>query len=218
MEKIRLLPDERLHKAAVARRHLPDAVRAEVPEQFFDGGVQLLPEALCLQTAAEEHIAPVIADAPLPAQAVGVIAVLPLGAGEHGVVVPVEDVPPLAVQRAVEIHVPALGVGVAQQDLERHPVGDVLGVEGRFEEVFHRGGLVVQHVQHLDELLVVVAALDLQKLLKGRFVIGRVGLEPDHIPIAQELEEVYLIKLAVLIQPVRPEGVLLSCSTWVYSP
>ena len=89
VEDIRLLPDEGLHHTAVLRRHLPDAFRAAKAEQFLHGGVQLFPEAPGLQTAAEEHVAPVVAHAPLPAQAVGIVPERPLGAGKHGVVVPV---------------------------------------------------------------------------------------------------------------------------------
>ena len=52
----------------------------------------------------------------------------------------------------------------------------------------------------------VVAALDLQMLFKGDRVIGRVGLPADGVLIPKKLEEVHLVQLAVLVQPMGLQG------------
>ena len=119
----------------------------------------------------------------------------------------------------IEVNIPALGIGVARQQLERQPVGNILGVKIPGKHfLIHGGRFIVEDVQHLNELGVVAVALDFHELLKGRLVISRIRREADNIFIPVELKGVDLVQLPCGVQPVAFRAVLFSCSTWVYRP
>ena len=207
IESIRHLPDIFLGNAAVVRQHGLNAVLVHVGIELVHGGVQQLAEALGLEAAAEQHIAPVVAHAPLPALGIRELDDFPLLAAEHPIVVPVQQIPAVGVLGTVEVNIPALGIGVARQQLERQPVGNILGVKIPGKHfLIHGGRFIVEDVQHLNELGVVAVALDLHELLKGRLVIGRVRREADNIFISVELKGVDLVQLARGVQPVGFQG------------
>ena len=122
---------------------------------------------------------------------------------QHTVIVPIENVPCLGVQRAVQIAVAVLGVHIAGQQLERHPVGNVFCIKIAAEDLLHRDGIVIQYLQHFEKLRVVAAALDLKVLLKFLLVIVRVSGQLEVILIALKFKGVHLVQLSVPIKAMR---------------
>ena len=115
MLHVRHLPDVLLGDGAVMRRHLLDPVGIQIIMQFLYCGIQYLPIARGLKAAAEQHIAPVVADAPLPAFSICKADQFAFFTAKHAIVIPVQNVPCIRVLRTVKIHVAALGIGIARQ-------------------------------------------------------------------------------------------------------
>ena len=115
MLHVRHLPDVLLGDGAVMRRHLLNTVGIQIIMQFLYRGVQCLPIARGLKAAAEQHIAPVVADAPLPAFSICKADKFVLFTAKHIVVIPVQNVPCIRVLRTVKIHVAALDIDIARQ-------------------------------------------------------------------------------------------------------
>ena len=101
----------------------------------------------------------IIADATLPAFSICKADEFTFFTAKHPIVIPIQQIPNTGVLRTVKIHIAALGIGIACQQLERHPVGDVFYIKVRFQQLFHRLGFIVQLFQHLNEFTVVTAAL-----------------------------------------------------------
>ena len=115
MLHVRHLPDVLLGDGAVMRRHLLDPVGIQIIMQLPYSSVQCFPIACSLKTAPEQHIAPVVADAPLPAFSICKADEFALFTAKHIVVIPVQNVPGIRILRTIEIHVAALGIGIARQ-------------------------------------------------------------------------------------------------------
>ena len=197
------LPDKLLGDGAVMRYHAVDPFSVHIAVQLLDGGIQPRAEALGLQAAAEQGVAPVVADAPFPAVGFAVIIEGILGMAQHTVIVPIENVPCLGVQRAVQIAVAVLGVHIAGQQLERHPVGNVFCIKIAAEDFLHGDGIVIQYLQHFEKLRVVAAALGLKALLKFLLVIVRVSGQLEVILIALKFKGVHLVQLSVPVKAMR---------------
>ena len=95
-------------------------------------------ERLGLQTAAKQHVAPVVADAVLPAFAIGTLFDLIFLAHEHAVVVPVKHVEGVGIRGTIQVHIAALRIDIAGQQLECHPVCEIFSIEIFAENVAHR--------------------------------------------------------------------------------
>ena len=109
------LPNVLLGDGAVMHRHLLNTVGIQIIMQLPYSSVQCFPIACSLKTAPEQHIAPVVADAPLPAFSICKADKFALFTAKHSVVIPVQNVPGIRVLRTVKIHVAALGIGIARQ-------------------------------------------------------------------------------------------------------
>ena len=63
--------------------------------------------------------------------------------------------------------------------------------------------LVVERIEHLDELGVVRIALDLEHALKRRLVVVGVVSKLNGLLVAMEIETVHLVQVPALIEPMR---------------
>ena len=185
--------------------HGVDAIGIHVLVFVFYCLVEHSSERLGLQTAAKQHVAPVVADAVLPAFAVGTLFDITFLAHEHAVIVPVQHIEGVGIRRAVQVHVAALRVGVAGQQLERHPVCEIFRIEIFAEDAAHRHRIIVELVEHGDEFGMVAVAFDLQLLLEFRQIVFGIVGESDYVRVALEFEVVDLVQLAVLVEAVRLE-------------
>ena len=118
--------------------HGVDAIGIHVLVFVFYCLVERSSERLGLQTAAKQRVAPVVADAVLPAFAVGTLFDLIFLAHEHAVVVPVEHVEGVGIRGTIQVHIAALRIDIAGQQLECHPVCEIFGIEVFAENVAHR--------------------------------------------------------------------------------
>ena len=82
-----------------------------------------------LQTAPEQDIDPVVGDASFPAAVFAASFQRMLIIKQPAIKIPWEDVEAINILRTVEIEIPILGIRISHEDLEGHPVGDVLLVE-----------------------------------------------------------------------------------------
>ena len=118
---------------------------------------------------------------------------------QHAVVIPIQKVPGIGIERAVQIAVTVLCIAVARQDLKRQPIDQVLGIKVGVEHVIDLLRFVVERIEHLDELGVVRVALNLEHGLKvGLVVVGFVG-EFNGVLVAIELKVVHLVQVSILI-------------------
>ena len=112
--------------------HGVDAIGIHVLVFVFYCLVERSSERLGLQTAAKQH------DAVLPAFAVGTLFDLIFLAHEHAVVVPVKHVECVGIRGTIQVHITALRIDIASQQLECHPVREIFGIEIFAENVAHR--------------------------------------------------------------------------------
>ena len=105
---------ERLGDLAIMLDHLGQALLGHIRAQVLDGSVELTAERLTAQRAIEQHIAPVVAYATFPARIVREPRQAQLQLTQHAVIVPIEEVPGIGIERAVQIAVTVLRVAVAR--------------------------------------------------------------------------------------------------------
>ena len=128
-----------------------------------------------------------------------------LRGGHHAVVIPGVDVPGVPVEGAVDVKVPVLGIHIAGENHKGHPVGNVLAVEVPLQQLIVGDGVVIDGVEHFQELCVVCSALGFQDGAEGSLVIRRVGHQPQGI-ILIKFTGVDLVQIPVLVQPVGAQG------------
>ena len=193
MEPIRHPPDIFLGNAAVVRQHGLNAVLVHVGIELVHGGVQQLAEALGLEAAAEQHIAPVVAHAPLPALGIRELdrSPAPCGGAYRRCPSPADtssrssgDCRGKHSGSGYRCCPSTVGTPASRQYSRGQNTGQTLPHPWQEDSS-------LSDVQHLNELGVVAVALDLHELLKGRLVIGRVRREADNIFIPVELKGVH---------------------------
>ena len=142
--------DERLRHLAIMLDHLAQSFLGQIRAQVLDGTVELAAERLATQRAVKQHVAPIITYAALPARIIREPLQAQLQLAQHAVVIPIQDVPDLGVKRAVQIAVTVLRIAIARQDLKRHPIDQVLGIEVGVEHIVDLLRIVVERIEHLD--------------------------------------------------------------------
>ena len=169
------LPDIRFRHTSVMFQHGLDTRLIHVSIKLLHGGIQHITVTLCLQTAPEQYIAPVVAHAAFPAFRVRELDDLTFPAAEHTVIVPVPEIPFAGVLWAVQVDISILSVCIAGQQLKRHPIGDIFLVKIRCKElILHGRRFIVENFQHFDQFGVVTVSLYFQPRLKCSLVICRV--------------------------------------------
>ena len=169
------LPDIRFRHTSVMFQHGLDTRLIHVSIKLLHGSIQHITVTLCLQTAPEQNIAPVVAHAAFPAFRVRELNDLTFPAAEHTVIVPVPEIPFAGVLWAVQIDISILSVCIAGQQLKCHPIGDIFLVKVRYKElILHGRRCIVENFQHFDQFGMVTVSLYFQQRLKCSLVICRV--------------------------------------------
>ena len=182
--------------------HLAQALFGHVRAQVLHGAIEFAAERLAAQRAVKQHVAPVVAHAALPARIIREPRQAQLELAQHAIVVPIQNVPDLGVKRAVQIAVTVLRIAIARQDLKRHPIDQVLGIEVGVKHIVDLLSIVVERIEHLNQLGMVRVALNLEHALKRRLVIVGVIRQLNGVFEAMEIEAVHLIQMPALIQTV----------------
>ena len=138
MHAVGHLPHVWFNDGTVPPHHGIDAIGAHILVFVFHGLAERGSERLGLQTTSEQYVAPIVADTVLPALALGTLPDLVFLAHEHTIVIPVEQVKRIRIRGTIQVHIAALRIDIAGQQLECHPICEIFGIEIFAEDFAHR--------------------------------------------------------------------------------
>ncbi|MNC25588.1 hypothetical protein D3C75_736790 [compost metagenome] len=178
-----------------------------ISPQLLQFPVQLLHIARVHEETLQQHIAPIVGDPLLPIGRFGRLQwlIVPI---PGAIVIPREEIPGLRVLGAVQHVILADGIQIPHEDIDAHPGQHVVPVEVGFDHLIDVQAVIIDLIQHMEQLVMVGISLDAEDLLEGGFVVFRVGHESKRLGIPVEGEVGSLVQAAVGIEAMLLQIVL----------